>query len=610
MLFHFSLILISRLAKHRLTGFLPLKLNFSYKYILVFVLLAVSHVILGQRDKRKKTTDTKLSESRLREAEFFFTEGEKYFILEDYTKALLYYQRTTELNPENATVHYKIAEVLSRSSKEDDQIKASISIETALKLEKKNKYFYLLASSIYNNMMQFGKSAQAIETMMKEIPGSEEYLYELAAIYQYDRKPEEALKAYNRAENILGISEASSINKQRIYLEQGRISEAVEEGEKLMGTFPDEERYVLGFAETLSQNGQAARAIPVIEKYLKEHPDAGSAKMLLAGLYRDTKQEEKAREYMMAVFDDPTVDVSSKVLMLGSYSTQLNEQTTKKVSDSSLESFTLELFEKLKKDYPDEANVHLVGGDIFLSLKRNEEAKQEYLKSIRLGTSSFEAWQNLLYLESEANQMDSIIAHSEEALESFPNQGLLYYFNGYAHLRKKHYREAVMAFEQSKKLSSSNPGLANEISSMLGDAYNGTREYEKSDKAYDEALQFNPDNYFVLNNYSYYLALRKEKLEKAEKMAAQLTKSNPDNSSYLDTYAWVLFMREKYKEAKKVMEKAMNTGQVSATHYEHYGDILFKIGDVDDAVKQWQKAKDMSSDDELIDKKIANKRLY
>jgi cytochrome c-type biogenesis protein CcmH/NrfG len=77
-----------------------------------------------------------------REAEFYFTEGEKYFILEDYAKALLYYQRTLEIDPENATIHYKIAEVLARSSSPEDLQRASSSIETALKFEKQNKYFY------------------------------------------------------------------------------------------------------------------------------------------------------------------------------------------------------------------------------------------------------------------------------------------------------------------------------------------------------------------------------------------------------------------------------------------------------------------------------------
>ena len=100
----------------------------------------------AQKEKRKKSSEAQPSEMRLREAEFFFTEGEKYFILEDYTKALLFFQRVVELNPENPTVHYKIAEILSKSNKEDDLQRASFSIENAIRLEKKNKYFYLLAS--------------------------------------------------------------------------------------------------------------------------------------------------------------------------------------------------------------------------------------------------------------------------------------------------------------------------------------------------------------------------------------------------------------------------------------------------------------------------------
>ena len=104
--------------------------------------------------------------------------------------------------------------------------------------------------------------------------------------------------------------------------------------------------------------------------------------------------------------------------------------------------------------------------------------------------------------------------------------------------------------------------------------------------------------------------MRKEFLEKAERMAALVVKNNPDNNSYLDTYAWVLFTRSKYKEAKKIMEKVIGSNPTNPTFYEHYGDILFKLGDVDEAVKQWEKAKSLDATNELIDKKIANKRLY
>jgi Tfp pilus assembly protein PilF len=93
-------------------------------------------------------------------------------------------------------------------------------------------------------------------------------------------------------------------------------------------------------------------------------------------------------------------------------------------------------------------------------------------------------------------------------------------------------------------------------------------------------------------------------------MAAQAVKNQPENSSYLDTYAWVLFTSGKYKDARKIMEKALAKPDVTSTHFEHYGDILFQLGDVEGAVKQWEKARSMTSQHDLIDKKIANRRLY
>jgi predicted Zn-dependent protease len=121
---------------------------------------------------------------------------------------------------------------------------------------------------------------------------------------------------------------------------------------------------------------------------------------------------------------------------------------------------------------------------------------------------------------------------------------------------------------------------------------------------------FNPENYSVMNNYSFYLALRKENLEKAEKLSSSLIKNNPDNPTFLDTHAWVLYVRQKYKEAKKVIERAISTGKANATHFEHYGDILYQLGEVDNAVKQWEKARGLNAKSEILNKKIANRKIY
>ena len=48
----------------------------------------------------------------------------------------------------------------------------------------------------------------------------------------------------------------------------------------------------------------------------------------------------------------------------------------------------------------------------------------------------------------------------------------------------------------------------------------------------------------------------------------------------------------------------------SPTVLEHYGDILFQLGQVDQAIEQWNKALKLGSKSEFLEKKIADKKLY
>lgn len=575
---------------------------------LLIVALVLPVTVWGQ--KKKRGAEDPAVGIRLREAEFYFTEGEKFFILEDYAKALVYYQRALDINPENGTIHYKMAEVLSKSNKQDDLLKASGSVEQALRLDPENKYFYLLAATIYNSLGRFEKAAQAYESMMQKIPGTEEYLYEVAAVYQYSGQAGEAMKAYDRAEQIFGINEISSIQKLKLNLEAGKTAEGLSEGEKLIKAFPDEERYIMAFTEIISKKGMRDQAVSYLEDFVNRNPASGNVKMLLAGFYRDVGQEEKARPYLLSLFEDNSIELSSKLIVLGAYNAELNNNKAKKISDPSKESFAVSLYEKLKTAYPGDPGVHVIGGDLFLCTGKDREAQAEYLKAVESGAVDFEVYENLLFLDIRLEQWDQATRHAEEALEIFPNQSMIHYFNGFANLRKRRYDEAIGAFEQAKRLSGSNPGLTSEINSQLGEAYNAKKDYTRSDKAYEEALAFNPNSATVLNNYSYYLALRKENLEKAEKMSATLIKNHPENPTFLDTYAWVLFIREKYKEAKKIMERAISTGKATATHFEHYGDILYKLGDIDGAVRQWEKARGLNANSETLNKKIANRKIY
>ena len=318
--------------------------------------------VAGQKKKRGGEESTQ--SIRLREAEFYFTEGEKFFILEDYAKALVYYQRALDIDPENGTIHYKIAEILSKSSKQEDLLKASLNIEQAIRFDKENKYFYLLAATIYNSIGRFEKAARSYEDMMKEVKGTEEYLYEMAAVYQYAGQPDEAIDAYNRAEKVFGINEVSSIQKLKLYLEAGKNEDALAEGEKLITDYPDDEGYIMAFTEIISKKGMRDQAIRYLENFSESNPDAGEVKMLLAGFYRDTGQEEKARPFLLDLFSNSEIALNSKVIVLGAYNAELNQNKTKKISDPEKEAFALALYEKLKEGYPGDPTVHIIGGDL------------------------------------------------------------------------------------------------------------------------------------------------------------------------------------------------------------------------------------------------------
>ena len=132
---------------------------------------------------------------------------------------------------------------------------------------------------------------------------------------------------------------------------------------------------------------------------------------------------------------------------------------------------------------------------------------------------------------------------------------------------------------------------------------------EQAYKAYDEALKYNEQNIAVLNNYSYFLSLEKKDLKKAERMSAQCIRLEPDNATYLDTYAWIFFVQGNYTLAKIYIESALSKDTTNSSELvDHYGDILFQNGEVEKAVEQWKKAKEMGKESKVLDRKIAQRK--
>ena len=78
-----------------------------------------------------------------------------------------------------------------------------------------------------------------------------------------------AIKTYDKIEEMLGVTEEISLQKQRIYLIQNKTDQAAEEIEKLIKEFPDQEtRYLSMLAEMYMQAGKPDEAAVYYQKIL------------------------------------------------------------------------------------------------------------------------------------------------------------------------------------------------------------------------------------------------------------------------------------------------------------------------------------------------------
>ncbi|MCC9166675.1 tetratricopeptide repeat protein [Pontibacter harenae] len=531
-------------------------------------------------------------------SEALFLDGMKYFLLEDYKQALQLFQKAYTVTPTNAALNYKIAETYLHLKNPREALPFA---KAAIAQESKNAYYYLLLAQAHTEQNQITEAAQAYNNLLNNVPGSEAYLFNLADLYLSQSRFDDALKTYERIEKQYGPLEQLSVSRQQIYLRQKNVVKAIQEGEKLIATNPTEIRYYLSLAELYNASKQPDYAIKTLQKALQVEQANPFAHLMLSDLNRQKGNLRESEKQVKLAFASPELDIDTKVRILVDFIRQL--------PNPAVEGIALELADLTMQSHPEEAKAYAVAGDLQTIIGKKTQARDNYLKAVTFDDSHFKIWQQIVLLDAELSQSDALVKHSEQALELFPNQSVFWFYNGTGHLIEKNFDKAVKALEYGKRLSANEPELAMQFNMQLGDGYNSLKNYKKSDEAYEAVLAVDVNNEHVLNNYSYFLSLRNEKLEVAKKMASRLVQQHPTNPTYLDTYAWVLYKLGDYDGARKYLEQAVAISD-DATVVEHYGDVLFKLGKKEEAVSHWQKAKLKGEASAFIDRKIKEKKLY
>jgi len=523
-----------------------------------------------------------------------YLNGERERALGNFDKALSYYEDAISIYPASSAAHYVMADLYLTKSRPD---LAYTSINQALALESENSYYYDLKAQICHTLAKNGEAAEALKEVIRLHPGDVNAYFDAANEYIYAKDYKSALAIYDQMEERFGVGEDLVRQKEQIYLTMGKPEKAVEELKKLIQAAPGENRYLGMLAELYWQMGKKKESVDIYQSILKSEPSNGFAHFGMAEYYRSENRKDDMLRELNEAFKYSRINVQAKMNVLYSLIPLIE-------SDRSLKDPIFEMAKTASIAHPNDAMAHTILADLYFADSREKEALEEYQVAIALDPGNLEVWKQYCSILLDLGKTESLQQESEKALEYFPEQAILYYYQATALYAQKEYEKVAKITKSGLGLYAPDEQINLQLYILQGDALNNMKDFEASDKAFDKALVLDPDNQFVLNNYAYYLSVRKVKLDKAKKMSAKTLDVSPNDAIYLDTYGWILFQMDDKEGAIKYIGKSLEKSPDNAEVLEHMGDVLKSLNRNDESIKYWKKALELNPDSKDLPKKI------
>ena len=575
------------------------------KTAFIIILLTLGFSSFAQRQKKEQTKEVVIVAGKILTPEDsslvkdLFLSGLREKISAHYKLSEDYFQRVLVLDAANDAALFELAQ-LALDNKQIDVAEDYAKLAVTVKPD--NQWYWLLMANIYQQQKKYDLLVYAMDELIRLHPDKTDYSLNKANALFLLNKPKEAMLIYDNIELSTGLTDDLVAAKQQVYLKTGEIDKAAKDLEGLIAAQPDHIRYYILLGQLYDANDMPDKAIDVLQKALKVEPNNPDLRLLLANIYQGAKKDDLALPHIKIAFAQKEMPIDQMVAIVVGY--------FNKFPDSTAVARATQLAKLVSEVHAENPKSFSLYGDVLYHDNKMIEAEKAYEKALELNKNVYAIWDQLIRIRLSLNNFTGAVEASLAALELFPNQSELFYYLGVGYRQTKQPEKAIENLKQAIALDGGEQNnFKSQIYSSLGDVYQDLKQYQESAQAYDESLKLTPNNAYTLNNYAYYLSLRNQNLDLAEKMAKQANDLEKDNPSFQDTYAWVLFKLKRYAEAKKWMEQAMQKSSTnSGTAFEHYGDILYKLGEITSALNNWQKAWDLGERNPILKRKINEKK--
>lgn len=553
-----------------------------------------------KRNKGSINTGKDVQKERQRmESRYAFFEAQKQKMLGNLKEAGAYYLKSIEMDPTNDAAYYEFSIILSVVN----DLKAAESYaQKAYDIDPNNKWYQAQLITIIKAKGDLKKAVLLIEDLLKKHPDDYNSYIELNDTYLKLNLPEKALNTLERFEEKFGYSDALMSEKNRIHIARGDYASARLEVQKLIKMDPENMSNFIILADLYAEDNQLEKAFDIYLDILKSDPDNGQVHLSLSDYYNLKGQNELAFEELKKAYQSEDIELDFKINILIKY-ISLKDPTNEE------KKHTYELINILLQNDPDNIRIHTLYSDILVKDKQYEEAQKELESIVIKSPENYLVWEQILFVDNQLGDYTKLNDHAVKMLEYFPNKAYAYFFAGLSSYQIYQYKNAVDYATEGLNYALDDTLLRSQFYAILGDAYHRLNDSKASDEAFDASLKLNPNNNYILNNYAYFLALRSEDLDKAEKMITTCVELAPNNWNYFDTYAWVMFKKKHYKKALELIEQAYEQGgKESPVVVEHYGDILFFNAQTTDALNKWKEAMSKGKGSDVLEEKIKQEK--
>ncbi len=379
---------------------------------------------------------------------------------------------------------------------------------------------------------------------------------------------------------------------------------------------PNDEQLIVGTGILLQQQGRYQEAMNLTHQALKLHPRSIPAAILEANLLHQLKRDQEAISKMAALLEfypDNTSLRQQYARILTHHNLELAQQqfqilVKQRPGDGDL-LLSLGIIAMERKDTETARKTfeELLDRDQHLSsahyyLGRMAEARQDSAEAIihylqvDSGNDFLSATLSLLNIFVRQEDFLSAQQHMNRLRLRFPEQSeALYTLHGQALVKHNYLTEAskvlsegLVSFPLSTRLLFARAMLNHQRNRLTA-----------SELDLRQILKLDANNVSALNSLGYILADRTQRYEEAHTLLDKALRLKPDDPAIMDSMGWLYYRLGKYPDALNQLRNAFAAGpnpEIAA----HLGEILWVIGERDEARRVWEQGIKLAPGDPVI----------